>query len=181
MTVNSSDETIERAREAWQRHRQGAAWDDWMLIGKALVLGRDVAMREAEAKRPGGRRYNAAMTNWMERHGFDNMDKSDRCRLMECMANREAIENWRNTLTATQRFQCNYPRVVLRNWRRETGQNQDQAEEARQDVTRDLHRVGRREPSTETGDCATPRRESATEEGKCHTQIGCSTTQTALP
>ncbi len=113
---------IERAREAWQRHRQGAPWDDWMLIGKALTLGRELAMREAEAKRPGGRRCNAVMGKWLERHGFDNMDKSDRSRLMDCMANREAIKQWRNSLTTIQKLQCNYPKAVLKKWRRATGQ-----------------------------------------------------------
>jgi hypothetical protein len=118
----NSDETIERAREAWQRHRQGAAWGDWMLIGEALILGREVALGEAEAKRSEGRRYNVVMAKWLEQNGFDNMDKADRSRLLECMASREAIETWRNTLTVTQRLQCNYPRAVLRKWRRATGQ-----------------------------------------------------------
>jgi hypothetical protein len=113
---------IERAQEAWQRHRQGAPWEDWVTIGEALILGRELAMREAEAKRPEGRRYNATMGKWLAQHGFDNMDKADRSRLMECMAHREAIENWRNTLTATQRLQCNYPKAVLKRWRRVTGQ-----------------------------------------------------------
>ena len=120
--VNSSDTIIERAREAWARHRHGAGWDDWMLIGEALTLGREFAMRAAEAKRPEGRRYNVVMGNWLTRHGFDNMDKADRSRLMECMGHREAIEQWRNNLTATQKLQCNYPKAVLKKWRRETGQ-----------------------------------------------------------
>jgi hypothetical protein len=112
---------IERARQAWQRHRQGAPWHDWMLIGEALTLGREIAMREAEAKRPEGRRYNTAMGKWLARHGFDNMDKADRSRLMECMAHREVIEQWRNTLTTTQKLVCNYPRAVLKKWRKAAG------------------------------------------------------------
>jgi hypothetical protein len=120
--VNSDGDIIERAREAWQRHRQGAAWADWMLVGEALTLGRELAMREVEAKHPEGRRYNVVMGKWLERHGFDNMDKSDRSRLMECMASREAIEQWRNSLTTTQKLQCNYPKIVLKRWRRATGQ-----------------------------------------------------------
>src|SRR5437879_13243537 len=92
------------------------------MIGEAHVLGRALAMQAAETNKPVGARYNKAMSAWLAEHGFDSMDKSDRSRLMECMDNREAIEPWRNTLTATERLQCNHPRVVLRKWKAATKQ-----------------------------------------------------------
>src|SRR2546428_4415943 len=88
--IQGDGDIIERAQEAWQRHRQGAAWADWMLIGEALTLGRELAMGEAEAKRPEARRYHALLGKWLERHGFRKMDKSDRPRLVRRLGRPQA-------------------------------------------------------------------------------------------
>ena len=45
------------------------------------------------------------------------MDKGDRSRLLIVMDNLPQIEQWRQTLTPTERLRLNHPDAVLRKWK----------------------------------------------------------------
>jgi hypothetical protein len=111
---------IKRGQEAWSRHKTDATWNDWLAIGQALSIGREDAMATAETNAPVGSRYNVEFGDWLVRHKFDDIDKADRSRLFDAMANLPAIEAWRGALPQNQRLRLNHPSTVLRKWRAAT-------------------------------------------------------------
>jgi hypothetical protein len=81
----SADETVRRGQHAWVRVRGDHTWADWLQVGAALVTGRTEAMREARVNEPVGHNYNTAFGTWLQRYGFETIDKGDRARLFKVM------------------------------------------------------------------------------------------------
>lgn len=107
--------TVAVGRDAWQRRKTDTAtWDDWKLIGQALVVGRRQALSIANKAQPSGKQYNQAFSFWLKQHGFDDIDSADRADLFKIMDTLEEIEEWRARLTEEQRAKWNYPGVVWR-------------------------------------------------------------------
>jgi hypothetical protein len=92
--TDSVDDTIHRGQQAWMRLRNDNTWPDWIAVGKAHVIGRAEAMREAGVNRPNGHRFDKAFSAWRKRHGFDDLDKGDRSRLFKVMDHLAQIEAW---------------------------------------------------------------------------------------
>ena len=115
--INDFEAAISAGREAWQRVSADSTWEDWLIIGQALEVGRKESMEAAGAPSPAGRNYNMQMGAWLTEHGFADMDKGIRSRLHDIMENLEAIKAWRATLPLTNRLQINFPNVVVRRWR----------------------------------------------------------------
>lgn len=109
---------VELGREAWQRRKADGrnCWDDWRLIGQALLVGRKEAMRLAKKDRPAGRKYNELVGNWVQMHGFAEIDKSDRAKLLSIVEKLDEVEAWRATLTDSQRATLNHPSSIWRAW-----------------------------------------------------------------
>jgi len=103
--------------EAWKRLKKTKDYNDWLKVGEALIVGREWAMNQAQTNKPEGKAYNMAFGEWMERYKIDDMDKGDRSRLFEVMAALPMIEEWRRTLTLTERLKLNHPNAVLRKWK----------------------------------------------------------------
>lgn len=103
---------------AWGRIKraQARAWGDWMVIGEGLMEGRNWAMDQAGTNRPEGKGYVMAYGEWLRRYRVDDMDKSDRAKILQIMEERAAVEEWRATLTDTERRNLNNPTVVWRRW-----------------------------------------------------------------
>jgi hypothetical protein len=53
---------------------------------------------------------------WLTRYRVDDMDKSDRAKLLQLMEERPAIEEWRATLPDYTRRSLNHPVIVWRKW-----------------------------------------------------------------
>ena len=120
-TTNPAEQRVlELGQTQWKTKKEGADWNGWVHIGQALDVGRSHAMRITHTNRPTGRGYNEAFSLWLKRTGFDDMDKVLRAALLECVNNLIAIEQWRKTLAASQRFEWNNPRTVLKRWRAST-------------------------------------------------------------
>jgi hypothetical protein len=112
------EETIvRRGRDAWGRISNDSTCADWLAVGEALEVGRVESMRAAFTNMPTGSAYKRAMGDWLATNGFDKIDKVSRSHLSSCMDNRGAIEQWRATLTMSQRLKLNHPRSVLRKWK----------------------------------------------------------------
>jgi hypothetical protein len=62
--------TIAAGRDAWQRlrERERATWSDWLIVGRALIIGRTEALKIAKTNCPVGSRYNSAMGRWLHRY-----------------------------------------------------------------------------------------------------------------
>jgi hypothetical protein len=118
--------TILHGQEAWHRLGRDHTWENWSHVGAALLIGRSGAMREAGVNRPVGRRYNVLFAAWLNKFGFENLDKADRSRLFAVMDHLHEIETWRATLTPTQRLRLNHPSAVFRKWKSANAISQNQ-------------------------------------------------------
>jgi hypothetical protein len=106
-TDEATDEAdlVQRGKDAWERlKKESRDFDDWMRVGEALKIGRALASN------------NDAMTRWIDEHGFRDIDKSDRVKLLKVTEKRAEIEDWRANLTANKRLRLNHPATVWRNW-----------------------------------------------------------------
>jgi len=115
---SSVSEVVRLGREAMERKRRG--WEDWLAIAKALQAGRAEVMRSLHTNEPRGRRFEKAMGEWLIRHGFKEIDKGARSRLLDCLSHKIEIEKWRSRLTDAERFKFNHPDTVLRKWKAST-------------------------------------------------------------
>ena len=121
LEINDYESAIKRGQEAWARISRDTSWEEWQLVGVALEIGRQEAMNAAHVRKPIGGAYNAAMSAWLTKTGFDKIDKGDRSRLFKVMTNIDAITTWRQTLTLTERLKLNHPSSVLRKWKPKAG------------------------------------------------------------
>jgi hypothetical protein len=111
------DRVCRQGAEAWRRLKRDKNWGDWVKVGDALLVGREWAMDQAGTNQPQGKGYNMAFGEWMQRYKLDDMDKGDRSRLFMVMDNLGQIEEWRRTLTLTERLKLNHPNAILRKWK----------------------------------------------------------------
>jgi hypothetical protein len=116
----SEDTVIHRGKEAWHRLRTHMTFEDWKAVGKACSIGQATAMRDAHANKPKGRGYNAAILAWDKKHGFADLDKGVRSRLLDVMSHLAGIEAELAKLSDTKRQELNHPNAVWRFWKRVT-------------------------------------------------------------
>ena len=116
-----ASEVVRQGKAAWSRLKQGSgSWSDWVLVGHALIEGRAIAMRHAGTTSPAGRGYSDAFGDWLLGNHLD-LPAPTRAKLLVLMGNLAEIEQWRLTLTPTERLRMNHPGAVLKNYRRATG------------------------------------------------------------
>ena len=118
--TDESDRIVRQGTAAWRRIKKEKSWNDWMAVGDALHVGRTFAMNDAGTNAPIGKGYNLAFNQFLIDAQLDDMDPSDRAKLFTVMENRPAIEQWRATLSQTERLRLNHPTSVLRKWQQAT-------------------------------------------------------------
>jgi len=112
----NTEDAVAEGREAWSRRKADltGSWEDWRLIGQALVIGRQQALEKANKARPGGKTYNTAFSEWLRYYGFDQIDKADRAKLLNIIDDLDKVERWRAGLTEGQRARYNAPSTIWR-------------------------------------------------------------------
>jgi hypothetical protein len=115
--TKATEQAVAHGREAWGRIKSDSTWEDWVLVGQALDIGRGEAMRRTGSNQPRGRGYNEAFSAWLQKNGFAEIDKGTRSRLAECMEHRAEIEQFRADLGLGERLRLNHPNSVWRHWR----------------------------------------------------------------
>ena len=65
---------------------------------------------------PAGKGYVLAYGEWLARFKVDDMDKSDRAKLLQLMEERPGVEEWRASLTDHERRSINHPTIAWRKW-----------------------------------------------------------------
>jgi hypothetical protein len=111
-------EIVRLGQEAMARKRR--VYDDWLVIADALDVGRTDVMRALHTNQAHGRRYQKAMGEWLIAHGFKEINKGTRSRLLECLKYKAEIQAWRSRLTAAEQFAFGHPDTVLRKWKAAT-------------------------------------------------------------
>jgi hypothetical protein len=120
-THDPDAQVIELAQAAANRLIAGAAWEDWVAVGRALLVGCTAAMREAHVNKPEGKTYAATFSRWLITNKLDKVaDKATRSRLLELLDHIEAVQKWRSTLPANKQLELNHPRTVFAHWKRST-------------------------------------------------------------
>jgi hypothetical protein len=120
MREDDCDRVSRQGREAWQRLKKEKNWNDWIKVGEALQVGRELAMHQAGTNQPIGSAYNMAFGKWLAQYKLNDMDKGDRARLFTVMGDLPQIEEWRRTLSLTERLKLNHPNAVLRKFKAHT-------------------------------------------------------------
>ena len=61
-----ASEVVRQGKAARSRLKQGSGtWSDWVLVGRALMEGRAIAIRHAGTTSPAGRGYSDAFGDWL--------------------------------------------------------------------------------------------------------------------
>lgn len=122
----SANPAIEAAAAAWQRLKRSerSTFDDWLIIGRALVIGRAETIKAAKTNRPIGTTYNRLMGQWLRNSGLDDINTQERYRLLLVIENLPAIMAWRETLPPDRRRAWNHPNAIWSHWQRATKQRQ---------------------------------------------------------
>jgi hypothetical protein len=111
---------IVQGKAAWARLKRGSkSWSDWVQVGRALLEGRTIAMRNAGTTSPAGRGYADAFSDWLIYNRFD-LGSTHRAKLLIMMNILPEIEAWRETLTPLQRARLANPRSTLYRYRKAT-------------------------------------------------------------
>ena len=117
MREDERDRVSRLGSEAWKRLKKCKDYNDWIKVGDALQVGREWAMSQAGTDKPEGKGYNLCVSEYLQRYKIDDMDKGDRSRLFQMMDALPQIEEWRRTLTLTERLKLNHPNAVLRKFK----------------------------------------------------------------
>lgn len=120
MSDVSKTEIIGAGQAAWQRlrDRERRSFDDWILVGSALLLLRATAMRQAATNTPFGAKYNKIFGSLLRERGFDDIDNQQRYRAIQVVEHRQEIEQWRASLPEKKSARMNHPNPCWHGWKR---------------------------------------------------------------
>ena len=113
--------TVRLGAECWQSISKSGSFENWSHIAKALLVGKNVALRASDTNR--GRRYALAFSAWAQQHGFDRMPAATRSTAIQLGENLAAITQWRSTLPEPQRKRLTHPQSIVCRWRASTAHN----------------------------------------------------------
>ncbi len=112
--VDAIEDAILNGQQAWARRKADAraSWDDWLLVGWALLVGKRKSVLAAKGNR--GKKYAQHFCAWCQKNNFGDIDKADRSKLLWIMENIEDVEAWRATRSEKERLIWNHPSTVWR-------------------------------------------------------------------
>jgi len=118
----SDDTTIAEGKAAWQRikERSKSTFSDWIEVGRMLIAGRSLCMKQANCNSPYGPAYHRFIREWLLANDLQEIDSHERRGSIVMVENLVEIEGWRATLSAVEIRRCNHPNSVLAHWRRKT-------------------------------------------------------------
>jgi hypothetical protein len=107
----------QEAADAANRLKRGQSWDDWLMIGIFLNIGRNKAMMRAGTNEPIGARYIKAFSEWMGQYEWiGDIDKATRTHAMWCVDHVDELVRLRENMGLTQRLTANHPTTMRRRW-----------------------------------------------------------------
>jgi hypothetical protein len=110
--------TISEGRAAWQRIKDHtkASFDDWLTIGRALVVGKAQCLHQAGANRPYGPAYMRGMRAWLDSAGLGDIETQERRGAIFMAENETELVRWRSSLSAKEARHCNHPSTVVKHF-----------------------------------------------------------------
>jgi hypothetical protein len=108
-----SDAVLEQGKAAWAVLKKGSEdFERWIAVGRSLVLLRDDAEKRSDSRI--GATFRKIMGSLLAQHGFDEIDKGVRSRLVAIIDNYDKVHAWRETLTGDQRLRWGHPNTISR-------------------------------------------------------------------
>jgi hypothetical protein len=101
------DDPIASGRAALSRLEKDQTFEDWVLVGQALKIGR------TNAKKASGS-FEANMASWLKAEGFHAVDKGARSRLLNIIDELPQVLAWREKLPSAERLKYNHPNSIWR-------------------------------------------------------------------
>jgi hypothetical protein len=117
--IQDAQANLQRARKDFRSRLRG---EYWLPIAWAIGFGRAKVMAELSITEPTGRRYNAAIGEFLNKNGLRGIHKVTRSRLAEIAEHLPEIRAWYNQLDAADRIHINNPATILKRWRQDTNQ-----------------------------------------------------------
>ena len=56
--TDEQDRIVRQGTAAWKRLKKDKSWTDWLAVGEALQVGRELAMYQAGTNEPSGKGYS---------------------------------------------------------------------------------------------------------------------------
>ena len=105
--------TSEKAEAAYDDLKKGFDWKRWLLIGEAVSTAHDLAAQSVGART--GRDFNDFMRAYYRLYPkLDQIDKSTRSLAVKCWRERDAIEQWRQSIGQAKALRFNHPTSTWR-------------------------------------------------------------------
>jgi hypothetical protein len=113
-----ASEVVRQGRAAWARLKRAdrQSWDEWLLVGYAMLEGRALTSR-AYSGRPIRDGRLAAFSDWLIDNRLD-LRADTRSQILTVMDMLPTIEAFRATLTETRRQRLTCPKSVLSAYRK---------------------------------------------------------------
>jgi hypothetical protein len=122
--IHPQDAQLVRAgRVAWKRIRETAdgTFESWVAIGRALKVGRRLALAAMSAKvgngkKPLGGAYNKLIGPWLKENGLDDIDPASRSDAIWVVDQLPEVSEWRDVLPQYRRVGLNHPGYVKKEY-----------------------------------------------------------------
>jgi hypothetical protein len=125
---DSQTELYRRATQCWQELKSTARrrWEQFDIIGQAMLAARTETMRKAGTNRPYGVRYRKLWAEWLRETGLKDMNSATRSLLLKLIRNRVEVEMMMRDWNDSQRADRCHPSAIHRYWK-EYKQSQSKA------------------------------------------------------
>jgi hypothetical protein len=116
--------TIRAGRDAWHLIGKAQSFENWKLIGAALAIGKQRALRATGANDTSSRHYIKWFSRWLLENGFGVMKPHTRSWAIALHENAEAITAWRDSLPSGRgRRPPINPQSCVKGWQRSQHSN----------------------------------------------------------
>jgi hypothetical protein len=113
----ATNRIIRQGRDCWEQTSKSNSVETWMLIGRALCVGKTWALHAANTNKAWGSAYSRRFGEWMAKHGFGTMNKHTRSFCIILFERATEIQRWRSELPEKERNRLRDPQSVVRRWR----------------------------------------------------------------
>jgi hypothetical protein len=110
---------IRTGLDAWRLIHKAESFENWKLIGAALAIGKQHALRATGANDTSSRHYIKWFSRWLVENGFGVMKPQTRSWAIALHENAAAITTWRDSLPAGRgRRRPLNPQSCVKGWQR---------------------------------------------------------------
>jgi hypothetical protein len=106
---------IRTGRDAWSASNKANSLDAIRTIGKALLIGRNYAMRVNGVSIPKGRNFSVTLRRWMKDNGFGNMSNTTRKHIV-ILTESTGVTAWWSKLPELERNRMANAQHIYRRW-----------------------------------------------------------------